>query len=85
MIDAVVGIRRGLDLLLQRIDIDPQRPAFVGHGYGAMMGIDAVASDRRLKTAVFEVGLPGMSVHLRTAPIPFAASAGGSERSSIPP
>ena len=37
------------------------------------MGIDAVASDRRFKAAVFEVGLPGMSVHLRTAPIPFAA------------
>ncbi len=73
MIDAVVSIRRGVDLLLQRSDVDPQRLAFVGHSYGAMMGIDAVASDRRFKAAVFEVGLPGMSVHLRTAPIPFAA------------
>jgi len=72
MIDAVVSIRRGVDLLLQRSDVDPQRLGFVGHSYGAMMGIDAVASDRRFKAAVFEVGLPGMSVHLRTAPIPFA-------------
>jgi hypothetical protein len=73
MIDAVVSIRRAVDLLLQRSDVDPQRLGFAGHSYGAMMGIDAVASDRRFKAAVFEVGLPGMSVHLRTAPIPFAA------------
>jgi poly(3-hydroxybutyrate) depolymerase len=73
MIDAVLSIRRGVDLLLQRSDVDPQRLGFVGHSYGAMMGIDAVASDRRFKAAVFEVGLPGMSVHLRTASIAFAA------------
>ncbi|HXB68841.1 MAG TPA: prolyl oligopeptidase family serine peptidase [Candidatus Acidoferrales bacterium] len=73
MINAVVSIRRGVDLLLQRSDVDPQRLGFAGHSYGAMMGIDAVSSDRRFKAAVFEVGLPGMSVHLRTAPIPFAA------------
>jgi hypothetical protein len=73
MIDAVVSIRRGVDLLLQRSDVDPQRLGFAGHSYGAMMGINAVASDRRFKAAAFEVGLPGMSVHLRTAPIPFAA------------
>jgi dienelactone hydrolase len=73
MIDVVVSIRRGVDLLLQRSDVDPQRLGFAGHSYGAMMGIDAVGSDRRFKAAVFEVGLPGMSVHLRTASIPFAA------------
>jgi len=50
------------------------------------MGIDAVASDRRFKAAVFEVGLPGMSVHLRTAPIPSPqTSASGWDRSSTPP
>ncbi len=73
MIDAVVSIRRGVDLLAQRSDVDPQRLGFAGHSYGAMIGVDAVAADRRFKAAVFEVGLPGMSVHLRTAPIPFAA------------
>ena len=74
MIDAVVSIRRGVDLLLLRSDVDPQRLGFAGHSYGAMMGIDAVGSDRRFQAAVFEAGLPGMSVHLRTAPIPFAAN-----------
>jgi len=65
MIGAAVSIRRGVDLLLQRSDVDPQRLGFVGHSYGAMMGIDAVASDRRFKAAVFEVGLAGR--HERTS------------------
>jgi hypothetical protein len=73
MVQAVVCIRRGVDLLLQRNDIDPQRIGFVGHSYGAMIGVDAVAADRRFRAAVFEVGLPGMSVHIRTAPVAFAA------------
>jgi dienelactone hydrolase len=73
MVQAVVSIRRGVDLLLQRTDIDQQRIGYVGHSYGAMIGVDAVAADRRFHAAVFEVGLPGMSVHIRTAPIPFAA------------
>lgn len=74
MTQAVVSIRRGVDLLLQRDDVDPQRIAYAGHSYGAMMGVDAVAADRRLRAAVFEVGLGGMSLHLRTSPIPFAAN-----------
>ncbi len=39
-----------------------------------MIGVDAIAADRRFRAAVFEVGLPGMSVHIRTAPIAFAAT-----------
>jgi dienelactone hydrolase len=72
MVQAVVSIRRGVDLLLQRTDIDPQRIGYVGHSYGAMIGADAVSAARRFHAAVFEVGLPGMSVHIRTAPIAFA-------------
>jgi dienelactone hydrolase len=74
MVQAVVSIRRGVDLLLQRNDVDWDRLGFVGHSYGAMIGVDAVAADRRFRAAVFEVGLPGMSVHIRTAPIAFAAN-----------
>jgi cephalosporin-C deacetylase-like acetyl esterase len=72
MIDAVISIRRGVDLLLARGDIDPQRLAYAGHSYGSMIGVDAVAADRRFRAAVFEVGLPGMTVHIRTAPVAFA-------------
>jgi hypothetical protein len=37
-----------------------------------MIGAVAVAADRRFRAAVFEVGLPGMTVHIRTAQIAFA-------------
>lgn len=73
MVEAVVSVRRGIDLLLQRSDVDPQRLAYVGHSYGALIGVDAAATDRRFRAAVFEVGLPGMSVQIRTAQISFAA------------
>lgn len=74
MVQAVVSVRRGVDLLLQRSDVDPQRLAYVGHSYGALIGVDAAASDHRFRAAVFEVGLPGMSVHIRTAEASFAAA-----------
>lgn len=73
MVQAVVSVRRGIDLLLRRNDADPQRLGFVGHSYGALIGVDAAATDRRFRAAVFEVGLPGMSVHIRTAQIAFAS------------
>jgi hypothetical protein len=72
MLETVISIRRGVDLLLKRSDVDPRRLGFAGHSYGALMGVDAAAVDRRFKAAVFEVGLPGMTIHIRTAPIDFA-------------
>ena len=72
MQETVISIRRGVDLLLKRGDVDAQRLGFVGHSYGALMGVDAAAAGRRFKAAVFEVGLPGMTTHIRTAPIQFA-------------
>lgn len=73
MIATVVNIRRAVDLLAARPDVDPRRIALVGHSYGAMMGCDAAAVDKRFKAAVFEVGLLGMSVHIGTSPHPWAA------------
>src|SRR6185436_7735666 len=34
-IQAVIDMRRGIDLLLARKDVDPKRLAFVGHSYNA--------------------------------------------------
>ena len=63
--DAILAARQG---------VDSRRIAFVGHSFGAMMGAVA-AADKRFKAAVFEVGLLGMSVHIRTSPHPWAAGA----------
>lgn len=73
MIATVINLRRAVDLLSARPGIDPQRIAFVGHSFGAMMGTVAGAVDKRFKAGVFEVGLLGMSIHLRTSPHPWAA------------
>jgi cephalosporin-C deacetylase-like acetyl esterase len=73
MVATIVSLRRGVDLLTARSDVDPQRIGFVGHSYGAMMGTVACAVDKRFKAAVFEVGLLGMSIHIRTSPHPWAA------------
>ncbi len=74
MIASVVALRRAVDLLEQRDDVDPLRIAVAGHSFGAMMGAVAASVDPRFKAAVFEAGLLGMSIHLRTSPHPWAQS-----------
>ena len=74
MLRSVISLCRGVDILTARPDVDPQRIGFVGHSYGAMMGTVAAAVDKRFKAAVFEVGLLGMSIHIRTSPHPWAES-----------
>jgi hypothetical protein len=38
VIQAVIDLRRGIDLLLGRSDDDPVRLAYIGHSYGAQWG-----------------------------------------------
>lgn len=56
-IHAVVDLRRGIDLLLARPDIDPKRLPYVGHSYGAQWGAILSAVDKRMKTAVLMAGV----------------------------
>jgi len=56
-IQAVVDLRRGIDLLLARPDIDPRRLAYVGHSYGAQWGSVLSAVDKRMKTSVLMAGV----------------------------
>ena len=68
----IINVRRAVDILSSRKDVDRNRIAFVGHSGGAMLGADAVAVDGRLKAAVFESGLQGLTYHVCTSPHPFA-------------
>jgi len=53
IIKQVIQLRRGLDLLDQRRNVDPQRVALVGHDYGGMSGSIVAAVDRaRLRSTV---------------------------------
>ena len=56
MQEETVDLRRGIDLLLQRKDVDPSRVAFVGHSLGTMAGSALDAVDKRIKAFVFMAG-----------------------------
>ena len=60
-IQAVVDLRRGIDLLLARPDVDPKRLAYVGHSYGAQSGSILSAVDKRIKTSVLMAGVAEMA------------------------
>jgi len=57
-IQAIVDLRRALDVLLARRDVDHQRIAYVGHSFGAQWGAILAALDQRMKTAVLMAGVP---------------------------
>jgi dienelactone hydrolase len=52
----VLDMRRGLDLLLARKDVDPSRVAYVGHSYNANVGGVLSGVDKRFKTFVLMAG-----------------------------
>jgi dienelactone hydrolase len=56
-IQAVIDLRRGIDLLLARPDVDPERLAYVGHSYGAQWGSILSAVDKRMKTSILMAGV----------------------------
>ena len=52
----VIDMRRGVDVLLARRDVDPKRIAFVGHSYNAGIGALLSGVDRRFKAFVLMAG-----------------------------
>src|SRR6266404_9609313 len=52
----VIDMRRGVDVLLARRDVDPKRLAFVGHSYNAGVGALLSGVDRRFKAFVLMAG-----------------------------
>jgi cephalosporin-C deacetylase-like acetyl esterase len=66
----VVDLRRGVDLLLARREVDPKRIAYVGHSFDAGTGPVLDAIDKRLAAFVFMGGPQSIrqSVLTSTAP-----------------
>ncbi len=56
MQEETADLRRGLDVLLLRKDVDPGRVAFVGHSLGTVAGSALDAVDKRFKAFVFMAG-----------------------------
>lgn len=64
-VQQVVDFRRGVDLLLARKDVDPQRLAYVGHSYNASIGAILSGVDRRFKAFVLMAGSMSDEVDLK--------------------
>jgi dienelactone hydrolase len=65
-IQAVIDMRRGIDLLLARKDVDPKRLAFVGHSYNASTGAFLSGVDRRAKAYVLMAGALSDELDMKT-------------------
>ena len=55
-IQTSVDVRRGVDFLVTRGDIDKNRIYYVGNSMGSLLGVMPAAVDKRFKRAVFIVG-----------------------------
>jgi dienelactone hydrolase len=66
LVQAVVDMRRGADLLLARKDVDPQRLAYVGHSYNAIVGGFLSGIDKRFKAFVLMAGGLSDEVDMKT-------------------
>jgi len=57
VIDQTIDLRRAVDILLTRPEVDKNRIAFVGHDYGAMFGSLMSGTDKRVKAYVLVAGM----------------------------
>ena len=65
-----IALRRALDLLVARPEIDTKRIAYVGHDFGGMYGVLMAGLDRRAKTYVFIAVAPSLLEWAFFAPQP---------------
>ena len=73
VVTEALKVRRGIDLLLARGDVDPARIAVVGHDYGAMYAILLAGVDPRPKAFVLMAATP----HHADWNVPFWLAPGG--------
>lgn len=69
-IQTVVDLRRGVDLLVARSDVDAKRIGFVGFSFGAHTGAILAGVEKRIKAFVIMSGAPSLTQFLRTSTIP---------------
>ena len=59
-IQLIVDLRRAVDLLISRTEVDPNRIAFIGGSYGAAMGGLLAGVEKRIKAYVLTMGIGGV-------------------------
>lgn len=66
LVQQVTDMRRGVDLLLARKDVDPKRIAYVGHSYNAVVGAILSGVERRFKAFVLMAATMSDEVTMKT-------------------
>lgn len=66
-IQLIVDLRRGIDLLASRPDVDPERLAYSGGSYGGAMGGLLAGIEKRIKAYALVVGDGGLVSHFTGA------------------
>jgi cephalosporin-C deacetylase-like acetyl esterase len=66
----VIDLRRGVDWLLTRPEIDPERIGFFGASQGSIIGVTFVAVEPRVKAAVFLIGGADFHILFRHSQLP---------------
>jgi len=70
IVQCVIDLRRAVDVLTSRSDVDAKRIGYVGFSYGATVGGILSGVDRRFKTFVLVGGGPKLTSFLRTLQAP---------------
>jgi dienelactone hydrolase len=66
LVQQIVDMRRGVDLLVSRKDVDPKRIAYVGHSYNATVGGFLSGIDKRFAAFVLMAGGLSDEVDMKT-------------------
>jgi dienelactone hydrolase len=65
IVQEVTEMRRGIDLLVSREDVDPSRLGYVGFSWGGSLGAIFVAVERRVSSFVLMSAVPRLSADMR--------------------
>jgi dienelactone hydrolase len=69
-IQTIIDLRRGVDLLTSRSDVDAKRIGYVGHSYGGALGGVLASVEKRIKAYVLMAGDPSWTTSLRSGTDP---------------
>ena len=72
-VQVILKLRRAVDLLLSRPDVDPKRIGYIGLSFGAWMGGVLSGVENRVKTYVLIAGIPSMTDFWRSHQHPVVA------------
>ena len=67
-IQLIKDLRRAIDIITARADVDDERIGFIGHSYGGIIGAQLVGVEPRIKAAIIAAANGGQITH-HTSPV----------------